>query len=283
MRCESCGANLPPLTPICTFCRATTSVGTQQARERAAWEQQQAAHAAHVHHQTRQQEEYLLRQRAQKLPLWGIGALIIPCLGIPALATLLLALGVRRDAKRSNLPVPGQVTTAFVLSGIGFALSAALLVLFVIDSAEHEERLAALEQQANPLLAKATLTQPEACLLAEYFVERDGHEGATGLNIGSYRCDGKLLATGPEKLVLEKLQFKHNAKIHDVDMCFQRRARWTLDRIVPSGTSCDAPPVAATNAPTSASAASGAEGTPKESSTNGPRKKGGPALRDDRR
>ncbi len=261
MRCESCGANLPPLTPVCTFCKATTSVGTHQAAQKAAWEQQQAAHAAHVHHQTQQQREYLLRQRAQKLTLWGIGSLFCPCLGIPAIATFFVALGVRNEAKRSNLPVPGQVTTAFVLSGISFAISVGLVILSIVTSAEHEEHVADLERRSAPLLTKATLTQPEACLLAEYFVERDGHGGVTGLNIEGFRCDGKLFTRGPEKLLLEKLQFKHSSKVHDVDLCFQRRARWTLDRIVPTGTSCDAPPEEAASAQANPSA-SGASAPP---------------------
>lgn len=241
MRCESCGAHLPPHALACPYCKATTALGHQQAHQRTAFEQQQAAQAAHVHHQTQQQREWHLRARAAKLPLWGLFGLFCPCLGVPALIAGLVAWGVRAEAKRSNLPVPGQVTTTLIMSGVGGVLSIALLVIGQLSNAEHEEHVDYLERGARPLMDKAMLSQPEACLVAEYHVEREGYGGTGGLNIEEFRCDGRLLATAPDKLLLEAMRFKKSADHVDVDVCFVRRARWTVDRVVPAGAGCDAP------------------------------------------
>jgi hypothetical protein len=266
MRCESCGATLAPNAPECPYCQTMTAVGHAQASQHAAWEQQRAAHAAHAHHQAQMQREWHLRTRASRLPLWGLFALLVPCLGVPALIAALVAWGVRAEAKRSNLPVPGQVTTALVMSGIGFVLSIALLVVGARGNAEHEAHVEALEKGARPLLDKAAITQPEACSIAEWHVERDGYEGTSGLNIDEFRCDGRLLSTGPEKLLLEALQFKSSSKQVTVDVCFVRRARWTVDRVVPTGSGCDAPAgasgSAATTPPASSPAATTTRGRP---------------------
>ena len=241
MRCESCGAHLPPNALECPYCKATTALGHHQANQRAAWEQQQAAHSAHLHHQTQQQREWHLRARAAKLPLWGLFAIFVPCLGVPALIAGLVAWGVRAEAKRSNLPVPGQVTTALVMSGVGGVLSIFMLVWFARDSAEHDARVESLERGAKPLMDKAVLNQPEACLVAEYHLERDGWDEVSGLSLGEFRCDGRLFATAPDKLLLEGMQFKKSTERAEVDVCFVRRARWTVERIVPTGAGCDAP------------------------------------------
>lgn len=280
MRCESCGANHPPLATECPYCKVTTAAGHAAAAQRVAWEQQraaQAAHAAaqaaHAQHQAQMQREWHLRARAARLPLWGLFALFVPCLGVPALIAALVAWGVRGEAKRSNLPVPGQVTTALVMSALGGILSIFVLVWFSIDSAEHEARVEALEKQARPLVDRPVLTQPEACIIAEWHVERDGHDGTSGLSIKDFRCDGRLLATRPDELLLESLAFKAVSKPVEVDVCFARKARWTVERVVPAGAGCDAPLKDAGSAAASAASAAPSGSSP---STTGPR---GPGRR----
>src|SRR5690606_8866183 len=191
--------------------------------------------------------------------------------GVPALVAALVAWGVRAEAKRSNLPVPGQVTTALIMSGLGGALSIFLLVWFSIDSSEHEARVASLEKQARPLVDKAVITQPEACLVAEWHVERDGYDGVSGLTIRDFRCDGRLLAPRPDELLLESFAFKKSSAPVEVDVCFKRKARWTVERVVPAGSGCDAPLKDAGSASTAASSG----GAPAPTAPRGTRGRGG--------
>ncbi len=266
MNCESCGASMAPNAAECPYCHTTTAFGHHQAHQRAAWEQQQAAQhaaqAAHHHQQTRQQREWHLRSRASSLWLWGLFALFVPCFGVPALIAALVAWGVRAEAKRENLPVPGQVTTTLVLSGLGFALSFAFVITGQLATAEYEERLAKVERRAKPLADKPMLDQHDACSLAEWTILRDGHDGIAGQNFEHFRCDGRLLITAPEKLMLEAMRFKKDAAERTVDVCFVRRARWTVERVVAAGAGCDAPPPGASEPAVTGAAAPAAAPSP---------------------
>jgi hypothetical protein len=255
MRCEGCGANLPPNATTCPYCQVTTALGHAQARERQHQESQRAAHAQYQQQHAQQQHAWALERRAKTLPLWGLFALLVPCLGVPALIAGLVALGVRGQAKRAGLPVPGQVPITLGMAGVGLALSIGLIVWFKIDAAEHEEHVAALEKKVRPLADKPMLNQHDACAIAEWVLERDGYAGVSGLNLEGFRCDGRLLATAPDKLMLEAVTFKSVGKPESADVCFVRRARWTVERTVAVGAGCDAP------APGGSAAASGAATT----------------------
>lgn len=256
MKCDSCGATMAPNAAECPYCHTTTAFGHHQAQQKAAWEQQQSAHAAHAHQQTQQQREWHLRSRASSLWLWGLFALLVPCLGVPALIAALMAWGVRAEAKRYQLPVPMQVTAALVMSGIGFVLSLLIIVLSQISAAEHAEHVEKLEKKAKPMLDKPMLNQVEACNIAEWTLLRDGWDGTTGNVIEVLGCDGRLLITSPDssKLMLEAVRIEKSTDVVAVDVCFVRRTRWTVDRIVAAGSGCDAPPEAAKSVEAPASA-----------------------------
>jgi hypothetical protein len=251
MKCESCGASMAPNAPECPYCHTTTAFGHHQAQQKAAWEAQQSAHAAHAHRVTQQQREWHLRSRASSLWLWGLFALLVPCLGVPALIAALMAWGVRAEAKRYQLPVPMQVTAALVMSGIGFVCSILIIVFSQIDAAEHAEHVEKLGKKAKPMLDKPMLNQVDACTIAEWTIQRDGWSGTSGNVIDVLGCDGRLLitATDNSKLMLEAMRIKKSTTDVAVDVCFVRRARWTVDRIVAAGSGCDAPAAASDAGP----------------------------------
>ncbi len=240
--CQRCGAELPPNTDQCAYCRTVSGGAHALLQAEAARQQvsaQALAHAAIVQQLARATVE----QAASRALLWGLLSPIFLCVPFPSVLAILSFSRARRAALDARLPLPtrAQIGLALgVLSGLGFIAAFSYALLDVQrDNARVEARKAELAQVVTRHASSATLDHELACALAETSLLSDGFDGHT--STGEFRdleCAGALrVLSSRAELDDFKLRTSPSAAPVVATVCFKHGERWFVERT--GHTSCE--------------------------------------------
>lgn len=239
-QCPQCAAPLPPAATQCAYCGHLTPWGAT----RAAVEQRAASIQA----------DQARKARAAKAESTARTGMILALVGLPiCCAPLSLAGGVlgwkgARLAKAEGVPRPVTSVIAMIVAALSVASFTGAMVMYQRDQKAKEDRLTEVRARLRGKREAATIDAKAACdVVEEHLVER----GWAGKNYGldAVHCDGALTSSDRRASIAD-VRFSFNGADHaTVTACLERRSRWFVLKLLPSGTCADLPPPAPFTAP----------------------------------
>lgn len=241
--CSRCGAQLGLDALECPYCRTITQRGLaererwerEQQAQRLAFEQQNAA----AEQARRSEAQGAIARVSRTSLIWSAAGFLICCSPL-AFVGLFFGFRARGMAKQHGLVVPAGAIFGILLGSVQIVVFAAAMIWAVVENIRVDERVAELDQKLAGPSAQLVLTQPTACGLAERYLLSHGFESVSNTFIEDIRCDGALHVDGA-RAELRDVEFKADDRHIRASACLSRGARWSVDRIVPSG--CTAPPL----------------------------------------
>jgi hypothetical protein len=232
--CLRCGAVIDPTAVQCPYCQTQTQYGRWQAERQAAHEAQLVQAERLERERRRQAEQQQLAKRGRNALLWSLGGSLICCFPV-ALVGLLIALDVRRAAKREQLTPPGTTSAALALSAVAALMTVVMIALYVQDSRARDARMAELSVLSGPGRSRVLLEQRVACALVELQLLQEGYAGKSGINIAGFQCDGRLELSG-DRATLNDVRFRTGTdERRVVTACLERGERWSVKELRADG------------------------------------------------
>jgi hypothetical protein len=250
--CSRCGAALGLDALECPYCRTITARGLGE-RERLAREEHAQRMAFEQRHvaaeQVRREEANGALGRASRAALiWSAAGFLLCCSPLALVGTY-FGFRARGIARAHGFVVPTGAVFGIVLGLLQVVVFGAAMVWAVIEDIRVDERVAELDQRLAGPAAAPVLAQATACGLAERYLLSQGFEAVSTSSIDDIRCDGTPSVDG-STAELHDLQFSAGDRRVRASACLRRGARWSVDRIAPSG--CSAAPAASASAAPSA-------------------------------
>lgn len=226
IKCEHCGAAIPPDAYECPYCKAPTR---RAAEHRARQDQEAHARAQWETHQQYAQQQVLGRQlesTAKQSLVWAIVSFVTCCTPL-AVVGVVQGFRARGMATRLGTPVPSVGKIGFVLSLLACVSSLVLLTVAMIqgqvDKETAGERTAQLKKQIQGKASAAQMDHPTACALAEIYARETGFDRHPGYSLDQFQCIGKLSST-PDDAELVTFRFRWSSTPYDVNACFKKGA-----------------------------------------------------------
>jgi hypothetical protein len=237
--CPQCGASVAPTEPACRYCGTANPEGAELLREEhVRAEAEAAAIEAHLEHD-HAHAQAVLDENARLAFKWAMAGLVLCCLPIPAIVALVMAIRTQSAAKRHDNVVPGRATAALVISVVSLLLFSGGVGVYLVDSHMKESRTQELRDIVRRTGTSAVIDQTTACSLVELKLIEDGFEGTTWTLGDRFFCHGKLAQNG-EHAVLHDAEAKiGGAGGKNVMACFKHGERWTVEKVLREGGSCE--------------------------------------------